>query len=178
MRVPGRTGNAWPPEQVSVEIISGNPNGTKVWVICAGRESLEVAQRADKEEHKSRWRLGLLGFRKRPGVWVTVSVCVKTLLCVHACAPWHAHTSRGVVGRDPWSGSPVTGAHLLFCKLSSDCAKQPPEDRISHCDLAPEVTELCLRGQTRNTHCHVSHIHSQVEGDTQWWKITWVKYST
>lgn len=56
------------------------------------------------------------------------------------------------VGGDPWSGSPVTGAHLRFCELSSQCAKQPPEDRISHCDPAPEVTEIHLRGQTWNTH--------------------------
>lgn len=26
MKVPGRTGHAWPPEQVFMEIISGNPN--------------------------------------------------------------------------------------------------------------------------------------------------------
>ncbi|KAI4804228.1 hypothetical protein KUCAC02_025862, partial [Chaenocephalus aceratus] len=29
MRVPGRTGNAWPLEQVFMEIISGNPNVNK-----------------------------------------------------------------------------------------------------------------------------------------------------
>lgn len=29
MRVPGRTGNAWPLEQVFMEIISGDPNVNK-----------------------------------------------------------------------------------------------------------------------------------------------------
>ena len=51
-------------------------------------------------------------------------------------------------GDDPWSGSLVTGAHLRFCELSSHCAKQPPEDRISYCDPAPEVTEIHLQGKT------------------------------
>lgn len=100
---------------------------------------------------------------------VCLSVCVKTLvpdymyICVHACASILCLSARTCVclcvcacvcvysdsvGGDPWSGSPVTGAHLRFCELSSQCAKEPPEDRISHCDLAPEVTEIHLRGQT------------------------------
>lgn len=177
MRVPGRTGNAWPPEQVSVEIISGNPNGTKVWLIWAGRESLEVAQIRKNTRADEGWACWDLE-RGRSFEWQCRRVWKCCCVCMHVHRGTHARTYRGGVGRDPWSGCPVTGVHLLFCKLSSDCANQPPEDRISHCDLAPEVTELRLWGQTRNTHCHVSHRHSQVERDTQWWKITWVKYST
>lgn len=83
--------------------------------------------------------------------------------CMSVCACISAHSDS--VGGDPWSGSPVTGAHLRFCELSSQCAKQPPEDRISYCDPAPEVTEIHLRGQTWNAHCHVLQRRSQVGRD-------------
>lgn len=81
-------------------------------------------------------------------------------ICCGLCVCWYSECS---VRGDPWSGSPVTGAHLRSCKRSSQCTKQPPEDRISHCDLAPEVTAIHLRGQTWNTHCHVLQTHKLVE---------------
>lgn len=96
---------------------------------------------------------------KKINVFETVFVCTKlwpvcTCMCKHSartcvhvsvCACVCIVTVSEVT---PGQGSPVTGAHLRFCKLSSQCAKQPYEDRISHCDLAPEVTEIHLRGQT------------------------------
>lgn len=74
--------------------------------------------------------------------------CVCILDCTYACAPVLLPSCQNMaaclfvcaycdrVGGDPWSGSPVTGAHLRFGELSSQCAKQPPEDRISYCDPA------------------------------------------
>lgn len=41
MRVPGRTGNAWPLEQVFMEIISGNPNVNKSLTDLGMREDRE-----------------------------------------------------------------------------------------------------------------------------------------
>lgn len=41
MRVPGRTGNAWPLEQVFMEIISGNPNVNKRLADLGMREDRE-----------------------------------------------------------------------------------------------------------------------------------------
>lgn len=41
MRVPGRTGNAWPLEQVFMEIISGNPNVNKSLTDLGKREDRE-----------------------------------------------------------------------------------------------------------------------------------------
>lgn len=87
---------------------------------------------------------------KKLNVLKTVFVCTcmckhSARTCVHVsvCACVHVVTvSEVTLGQ----GSPVIGAHLRFCKLSSPCAKQPYEDRISHCDLAPEVTEIHLRG--------------------------------
>lgn len=58
----------------------------------------------------------------------------------------HVPAYSNSVKADPWSGSPVIGAHLRFCEIYSWCAKQPPEDRNTHCDLAPEVTEIHIRG--------------------------------
>lgn len=47
MRVPGRTGNAWPLEHVFMEIISGNPNVNKSLTdlgMRGGGERLEEEQ--------------------------------------------------------------------------------------------------------------------------------------
>lgn len=41
MRVPGRTGNAWPLEQAFMEIISGNPNVNKSLTDLGMREDRE-----------------------------------------------------------------------------------------------------------------------------------------
>lgn len=41
MRVPGRTRNAWPLEQVFMEIISGNPNVNKSLTDLGMREDRE-----------------------------------------------------------------------------------------------------------------------------------------
>lgn len=55
MRVPGRTGNAWSPEQIFMEIISGNPNVNKSVSDLGMREDggksrRGVVQWTDKEE--------------------------------------------------------------------------------------------------------------------------------
>lgn len=47
MRVPGRTGNAWPLEQVFMEIISGNPNVNK--------RVTDLGMRGDRERLEEQW---------------------------------------------------------------------------------------------------------------------------
>lgn len=48
MRVPGRTGNAWPLEQIFMEIISGNPNVNKSLSDLGMREDRE---RLEEEQY-------------------------------------------------------------------------------------------------------------------------------
>lgn len=138
-----------------MEIISGNPNVDKS---LAGLGMRDDSGRLEKQYS----RFLKESKRERDGGWVEwdkQAQCVRLILCVKTscacmCQDMCAHSCVCMcercdsVGGDPWSGSPVTGAQLRFCKPSSQCAKQPPEDRISHCDPAPEVTEIHLQGQT------------------------------
>lgn len=50
MRVPSSTGNAWPLEQVFMEIISGNPNVNK-----------SLSDQGTREDRKTRRGSGTLG---------------------------------------------------------------------------------------------------------------------
>lgn len=67
MRVPSRTGNAWPLEQVFMEIISGNPNVNKSLAdpgMREGGERLEDEQysrQIKKNKGGEGWRLSHLG---------------------------------------------------------------------------------------------------------------------
>lgn len=80
----------------------------------------------------------------------------------------HVPVYSDSVKADPWLGSPVIGAHLQFCEFYSQCAKQPPEDRNTHCDLAPEVTELHIRGTgMKLTMSHVAETQPGRERQTQ-----------